>query len=768
MSVNGVSIPRGPAPGRRLGRYHLAEPLGGGPTGEVFRAKVYGVAGFERQFAVKRFHPDLVASPDIASAIAAAARMYGGLDHPRIARLHEYGVAGGETFTATELVQGVDFGRLCAATFGSGQPLPPGAAAALLINAARAVGYAHGRGVCHLGIAPTNLIATAAGDVKVTDFGILPPRLGARPADDISLAPRICYLAPEQLVAEATSAATDVFQLGVCAYYLLTGAPAFIGPTPLDIAQHILGGVPAEPHLPRPLVKVLMRCVARSPFERYPDARALADALEAAVRAAPLAGSARDVGQLVRESLQRLAQLNETGSSGALSFSMPQPPRPGSLSGERVAAESPDDGPTSAGATVPAPAPARTLIGVGAAASRPGTENEDEPTRIRGLAGGSPPPIPVARRQPEPDTAAPGAPLVLPAPGATGNLRALDTSDHRPAPEPHGALLAGADAEVAGDLATDPPQIFAGVADDDVGAAPLIAIGRRFTRDQASTEPLAERVQMAAGSGADLADQAAAGGDLDEGVEVSPPDKQARRRDATTAQRGAPRTLWIVLGLLGCAGMGAGAYVVYRQLQDGGRGSDATGAGATAPAAAADAGAAAPVNDAGGAGSGGTGSAISGAAAIPGAAPEGGDPGAGDHLVVRSEPSGARVYIDGTAKGKTPIEIEATSDKLTLTVALPGYRLETRAIDGRGVVAIKLVEVTPFGGPGGIKVRCKVKDRYQVFVDGADTGQVCPSERIGVELGPHVVEIYDPVTDSRRQFNADVKQTNHSVRVRID
>src|SRR5262245_35970423 len=89
---------------RRLGRYHLVEPIGGGPTGEVHRARVYGVAGFERQFAVKRFHPEIVANPNIAARLSVAARAYGGLEHPRIARLFEYGVAGGETFTACELV----------------------------------------------------------------------------------------------------------------------------------------------------------------------------------------------------------------------------------------------------------------------------------------------------------------------------------------------------------------------------------------------------------------------------------------------------------------------------------------------------------------------------------------------------------------------------------------------------------------------------------------------------------------------------------------
>src|SRR5262245_55954191 len=91
-----------------LGRYRLGEPLGGGPTGEVYRAKLYGVAGYERQYAVKRFHAALVADPSAAETLAAAARTYANAVHPHIARLAEYGVSGGQSYVAVELVNGVD------------------------------------------------------------------------------------------------------------------------------------------------------------------------------------------------------------------------------------------------------------------------------------------------------------------------------------------------------------------------------------------------------------------------------------------------------------------------------------------------------------------------------------------------------------------------------------------------------------------------------------------------------------------------------------
>jgi len=308
------------SPTERVGRYQLLEPIGIGPSGGVSRAKVFGVAGFERQFAVKRFHAELTATAAMAAMLSAAARAYGSLEHPRIARMSEFGVAQGATFTAVEYVLGLDALRLIGEARLAGSSLAAGGALALVSQAARAVGYAHGRGLTHLGLAPTNVIVTAEGDIKITDFGILSATLPPRPTEVPRLAQRIPYLAPEQLANEATSAATDVFALGVLAYELITGTRTFKGDTPQQVASAIMAGPPAEPPLPRPIVRVLQRCLARSPFERFPDARALADALDAALRVAPVPGTRKDIGAQVKETCDRLAALNDGQMSGVVAL----------------------------------------------------------------------------------------------------------------------------------------------------------------------------------------------------------------------------------------------------------------------------------------------------------------------------------------------------------------------------------------------------------------------------------------------------------------
>lgn len=423
-----------------MGRYQLLEPIGTGPCGSVSRAKVFGVAGFERQFAVKRFHPELTITNALAQALSAAARAYGSLEHPRIARMSEFGVAQGQTFTAVEHVAGLDAARLVAEARLAGLPLPAGGALALVSQAARAVGYAHGRGLTHLGLAPTNVIINADGDVKITDFGILAAGLPQRPVDVARLQHRIQYLAPEQVANEATSAATDVFALGVIAYELVTGQRTFRGETPQQIAQSIMAGPPSEPALPRPIVRVLHRCLARSPFERFPDARALADALDAALRVAPVPGTRKDIGAQVKTTVDRLAELHDSEMSGMVALHVGTGPIPRQPAPDvpTLGRDAQVDLATSefVRPDVPVPGPS-PLVG-------PSTTMPDLPRPMTTMTGLAPPPIPVppgivslGAPPPTPPRDAPATLLGIQAkPGAIPTIRPVVPAIPRPAASP--------------------------------------------------------------------------------------------------------------------------------------------------------------------------------------------------------------------------------------------------------------------------------------------------------------------------------------------
>ncbi len=141
----------------------------------------------------------------------------------------------------------------------------------------------------------------------------------------------------------------------------------------------------------------------------------------------------------------------------------------------------------------------------------------------------------------------------------------------------------------------------------------------------------------------------------------------------------------------------------------------------------------------------------------------------GDALTITSRPAGARVFLNGSDAGVTPLKLPGTPDRHTIALLLPGHELYIAQVDGQGAFAIPLKEVTPTGGSAGIKViKCKDKDRYYVFVDGKPTGQTCPTERIETELGAHVVEVYDVVSETRKKFEIQVKDTRLSYRVKVE
>lgn len=242
--------------------------------GEVWAATD---AVLDREVAVKLLRDDIGDDPAALQRFRTEARHAGALTHPGVARVYDYGEEELEPPVAYLVMELVD-GRPVAARSG-GAPLPAGVVADVLAQAAEALGAAHARGIVHRDVKPGNLLLTADGNVKVTDFGIA-HAIGATVTDDGKVAGTAQYMSPEQAMGDAVGPTSDVYSLAVVGYQLLTGHTPFEGPPGAVALAHVQALPPPLPaNVPADLRELLDRCLSKRPQARPADGTVLADEL---------------------------------------------------------------------------------------------------------------------------------------------------------------------------------------------------------------------------------------------------------------------------------------------------------------------------------------------------------------------------------------------------------------------------------------------------------------------------------------------------------
>src|SRR5262245_30363421 len=276
----GPALPLPSVPG-----YALLRELGRGGMGVVYLARQLRL---HRPVAVKM--PPAGLSAEDWRRFHTEAESAARLQHPHIVQVHETGEHEGRPFLVMELIEGGSLAQKLAQA-----PLAARPAAELLEKLARAVHYAHERGVIHRDLKPANVLLTADGTPKVTDFG-LARRLNeslwsgsespAARTETGAILGTPSYMAPEQAAGRGKEAgpATDVYALGAILYDCLTGRPPFKGATALETMEQVLRDDPVpprklQPGVPRDLETVCLKCLAKEPQKRYASARDLADEL---------------------------------------------------------------------------------------------------------------------------------------------------------------------------------------------------------------------------------------------------------------------------------------------------------------------------------------------------------------------------------------------------------------------------------------------------------------------------------------------------------
>lgn len=267
-----------PAP-RQFGEYEIVEEIARGGMGVVYRARD---AGLDRTVALKLLLAGEWASGEFVERFHNEARAAAALEHPNIVSVHEFGERDGHWFLAMRHVEGPSLAQWLRE-----KELTPRKAADLVLKLARAVHYAHQRGVLHRDLKPGNVLLDPAGEPHLTDFGLA--RLIEQKSTlthTIAVLGTPAYLAPEQAAGQAAAVTTaaDVYGLGAILYELLAGRPPFAGGTSLETVRLVLDTEPLRPSAIRPAVDrdldtICLRCLEKVPARRYGSAEALAEDL---------------------------------------------------------------------------------------------------------------------------------------------------------------------------------------------------------------------------------------------------------------------------------------------------------------------------------------------------------------------------------------------------------------------------------------------------------------------------------------------------------
>ncbi|MFN8653082.1 MAG: serine/threonine-protein kinase [Gemmatimonadales bacterium] len=268
------------------GRYAVEKELGRGGMGIVYLARDIAL---DRPVAIKLLPPALAQLPDLRTRFLHEARTAARLSHPNIVPIHSVDEQDGLVWFVMTYVAG----ETLAARVRREGPLPPREVSRMVQEVAWALGYAHQLGVIHRDVKPENvLIERGSGRYLVVDFGIarIADQGGLSPAGELLGTPRM--VSPEQAGGSGLDGRSDLYSLGVTAFFALTGRYPFEGDNVGQLlAQHLTMPAPPvaslRPDAPARLAVAIDRCLSKSPEERYPDGEALATAI-AEVHPAPV------------------------------------------------------------------------------------------------------------------------------------------------------------------------------------------------------------------------------------------------------------------------------------------------------------------------------------------------------------------------------------------------------------------------------------------------------------------------------------------------
>jgi serine/threonine protein kinase len=274
-----------------FGKYHLLERIAVGGMAEVYRARAYGTAGFEKILVIKKVLDHLIADEEFKRLFIDEAKIAESLHHVNIVQVWALGEIDGHYFMEMEYVHGLDLSRLVSRARNLG-PFPVELALFIAAEVLKALQFAHSRTdatgapmrIVHCDISPQNILISYSGEVKITDFGISRAAFQSRTQHEV-IRGKYAYMSPEQVDGKPIDGRSDLFSLGIVLYEALTGHRLFKARSRDETLSRVRRADVPPPRLYRSddiseeLEAFLLKALARRPEARFKDASEMFDAL---------------------------------------------------------------------------------------------------------------------------------------------------------------------------------------------------------------------------------------------------------------------------------------------------------------------------------------------------------------------------------------------------------------------------------------------------------------------------------------------------------
>ncbi|MFW5967309.1 MAG: serine/threonine protein kinase, partial [Persicimonas sp.] len=268
--------------GTKFGRYALLEKIGTGGMAEIFRAKTFGAAGFEKEFAIKLILPSLVDDSEFVEMFINEAKIAVSLYHANIVQVFDLGEIDGQYYIAMEYVLGKDLLDILARCAEQDLKIPLNLVLFITMEMLKGLNFAHRAkdpfgedlNIIHRDVSPSNIMISYAGDVKVGDFGVAKAAIERTLTESGTLKGKVGYMSPEQVMGDEIDARSDIFAAGVVFFEALSMSRLFVGGSDLEVMLKVRDAdveeslAEAEP-LPSGLRTIVEKALTKHPEERF-------------------------------------------------------------------------------------------------------------------------------------------------------------------------------------------------------------------------------------------------------------------------------------------------------------------------------------------------------------------------------------------------------------------------------------------------------------------------------------------------------------------